>query len=143
MRDDVQARIHDAAQDAFGATWDQSVVPQGVHSGGLYSAMMAVEDHAHAASHEAVRAECASLGVDPRDYYRVDPGSAVICEPACLETWPEISVAVTLPDPDADFLVRRDTERILTDSAPESAVEDYAATESETEDCGFQSGLGY
>lgn len=143
MREDVQVKIRTAAQVAFGAVWEQSVAPEGVHSGGLHSAMMAVENHAHAVGHEAVRAKCAELGVDPRDYYRADPDSAVICEPACLEKWPEISVAVTHLDPDDNYLVRRDAEHLLTNSAPELDIEDYAAAESETQDSGFHSGLGH
>ncbi len=143
MREDVQAKIRAAAEAATDEVWGKSVIPEGVHFGGVSHAMMAVEDHSHAAGHEAVRAKCAELQVDPRDYYRADPESAVICEPACLDKWPEISVAVSQPDPDADFLVRRAVQHIQTGSAAELGIEDYETAESETQGSGFYSGLGY
>lgn len=143
MREEIRAEIHSAAQDAFGAVWDNSLIPKGVHSGGLYGEMMSVEDRAHTASHEAVRAKCAELNVDPRDYYRTDPLAAVICEPACLQNWPEISVAVTHVDPDDDYLVRLDVEQLRTNNVLESTTDDYLATESSNQDSSSQSGLGY
>ncbi|WP_116200862.1 hypothetical protein [Amycolatopsis circi] len=111
MEKETAERISQAATEAADRVWNSSVIPKNVNSGGLQSAMSAVENQADAAYQKTVREMSAALGFEERDYYFADPLAAVIHEPDCMAERNEYSL-----DDLADVLNSEvDEDRLLDD----------------------------